>query len=146
VKQFIKTTTESAAVRFDETPQHGRSPKVRSESPSSELPWAFYDIPKELSGDDDFFIPGLHDLAPCDDGTLTAVFIYGRRVAGTNWRDTIYYATPTIDLKKQVITIKGFKKDDYGRPVATHGWTRADKGEAHRVVKQPIFCWSLSRA
>lgn len=106
---------------------------------------AYYSIPPELkmTGVDESF-DGLLDLAPCDDGTLTAVF----RKDGKR----IYKATPKVSLAKEWVTqssflrqivIKGEKKDDYGRIIPTNGWERSTGEEANRVAKQPIFCWSL---
>ncbi|MBC7928493.1 MAG: hypothetical protein H7039_22855 [Bryobacteraceae bacterium] len=106
---------------------------------------AYYSLPPELKITQlDQSFDGLLDLAPCDDGTLMAVF----RKDGKR----IYTATPNVGLEKEWLTqtsflrqivIKGEKKDDYGRSIPTNGWERSAEEEANRVAKQPIFCWPL---
>ena len=106
---------------------------------------AYYSIPPELKMTQlDASFDGLLDLAPCDDGTLLAVFRKnGKRM---------YVATPDVRREKEWLTgtsflrqivIRGEKKDDYGHTLPTNGWERIDDGEANRLDKQPIFCWPL---
>jgi hypothetical protein len=78
----------------------------------------------------------MHDLSPCDDGTLVAVFNDKRK-------QRLYQATPVIDHRTQTIHIRGTRRDFNGREIQTNGWELVGEDEAHRVLKQPIFCWSM---
>jgi hypothetical protein len=98
--------------------------------------WAGYALPSE-------FPYGFHDLTACDDGTLTAVMI--DKEDSKEGRPNIYEATPelTWTSDERSIIIAGTTMNNYGQPVATNGWVQANSGNAHRVYKQPIFCWPL---
>jgi len=100
--------------------------------------WMVYNIPSELGGQwqSEGKFDGLLDLAPCDDGTLVAVFSDKRT-------KHIYQCEPTLDLAKGTLVIAGTKTDEYHRITTTNGWTRTEGAEANRVAKQPIFCWGL---
>ena len=114
--------------------------------------WISYAVPKELHGD--FYLSsrrdfdGLIDLWPCDDGTLVAVFSDTRDDEWKSlgyWNDNImYYLTPRINRAAKTFIVEGTKQDDYGHSVKTNGWVRDKDGyKAHRLLKQPIFCWSM---
>jgi hypothetical protein len=99
--------------------------------------WAFYQVPAELRGTGPSDIPGgLREIAPCDDGSLLAVFV-------TDRAQHVFQATPRIDRSIKSIVIEGAKTDNYGRTVRTNGWNRWNDTQANRLHKQPIFCWSL---
>jgi hypothetical protein len=99
--------------------------------------WAFYQVPPPLRGIGPSDIPGgLREIAPCDDGSLMAVFV-------TDRSQHVYQATPRIDHRIKGIVIGGSKLDNYGRAVATNGWSRVDDAQGNRLHKQPIFCWTL---
>jgi hypothetical protein len=106
------------------------------------VPWALYEFPPEFKGSQDWGpFHGLHDIAPCDDGTLLAVF----RSSDHNF-PRIYQATPAFDRRRNYpgkIIIKGFKRNHSGQKVETSGWTLYDSKPANRVYKLPIFCWTM---
>lgn len=86
---------------------------------------------------------GLYDLSPCDDGTLVAAY-----VPSDDWqsglRPVIYSMTPRIDRKTGTLVIEGSGHDHGGHPVPNHGWVKAaGSANAHRIHKQPIFCWPM---
>jgi hypothetical protein len=92
----------------------------------AEPDWAFHSIPAHL-------VEGrVNDIAPCDDGSLLAVF--GNR---------IYTSVPDIDHGRRTIAIKGETVDDYGYKTETDGWTAIPDVQAQRVHKEPIHCWRL---
>ena len=116
-------------------------------------------IPTSVGGYNPVDTPltGLLDLSPCDDGTLTAVFSNyptGPRfqfAAGTypwlapwpRW-GYIYTVTPEIDRKAGTLRMKaGSEEGPGGFPIETDGWDTDETARAHRVHKQPIFCWTI---
>ncbi|MCA9717709.1 MAG: hypothetical protein H6713_25740 [Myxococcales bacterium] len=113
--------------------------------------WLTYRVPEELigwfylDGDGRRVHDGLIDLAPCDDGTLLAVVSNTRddswRVV-SQWHDNLVYTlTPRLDDAAGTFTVSGTTRDDFGHEIATHGWTQLPDIKAHRVLKQPLYCW-----
>ena len=140
---FIASVTHSDAKRyalekiekakFDWT--QGKRPKVPE--------WAEYTIPDEFRGsDNDGNYHGLRDIAPCDDGTLLAVF----RVKGSN-QPRIYCAAPSYERNAGKLIIETVGRDHSGQKIVKSGWIRFDErdreGRANRVYKLPIFCWPM---
>ncbi len=85
---------------------------------------------------------GLVDLSPCDDGTLTAVFMDKDRY-GVGKGGPIYTMAPVIDRKNRTLRITGLKGDLGGHTVRTSGWGTDKSMYAYRVIKEPITCWPL---
>ena len=129
-------------------------------------PWLCYDVPEELKAPyssmpfrfgfqteavtealrsarapdalADDLVGGIVDLAPCDDGTLVAVFTHGTD------RKKIYHAVPKIDLRMRTLVIEGTRTDAFNVEIKTNGWIRRQDGSmANRIQKEPIFCNSL---
>jgi hypothetical protein len=77
-------------------------------------------------------LKGLSDLAPCEDGTLTAsITTRNYDASGKMQGDDgphMYTATYQVDLKARAIQLGD--------------WTRMT-GEAQQVQKQPIYCWPM---
>jgi hypothetical protein len=108
------------------------------QSPTLDLGWARYEPPLELGHPGTIgYYNGLRDLSPCDDGSLYAVFSSGQGIP------RMHYCTPSIDEKALKITIQGTRMLPEGVPTLTNGWTMIDEARANRVIKHPIFCWSL---
>jgi hypothetical protein len=99
--------------------------------------WMVYRVPEELGGiwGSEGKFDGLRDIAPCDDGSLIAVF-------NDKSENRIYQAFPAIDLTKGTLVIEGWATNNYGQKVKTNGWSQIEGAEANRVLKQPVFCWS----
>jgi len=107
--------------------------------------WIVYDVPKELHAE--FYRSsdpysrvhgGLVDLAPCDDGSLVAVVSNLR-----NGANGIYHLTPRIDRAKKTMIVEGKERNNDGVLIKTNGWVQEKDKWAHRVLKQPIFCWNM---
>jgi hypothetical protein len=122
IKDFLRRARRTAAGQWSTLP----GPR-----------WALYQVPSELGGtwQTEGRYDGLHEIAPCDDGTLWAVFTDKR---GSN---NMFYATPNFD-NPAVIAISGSYKDASGHDVATNGWTKIP-AQANRIQKHPIFCWHI---
>ena len=76
---------------------------------------------------------GLHDLAPCEDGTLTASVVtrsYDKngRLEGEAGPD-MYTAGHQVDIKAGTLRVGG--------------WTKFAGGPPQQVQKQPIYCWPM---
>lgn len=99
--------------------------------------WGAYQVPSQLGGawQTEGRYDGLHEIGPCDDGTLWAVFTDKRG------NKNMYYSTPNF-ANPAVIAISGFRKDAGGHDIATNGWTKIPS-QGNRIQKQPIFCWSV---
>ena len=147
---FISSITHSEAKRY--ALEKIENAKLRQRHPTN-LPktikvpeWADYTIPDEFQGSgNDGNYHGLRDIAPCDDGTLLAVF----RVKGSN-QPRIYCAAPSYvrnatGYGKLIIETVG--RDHSGQKIVRSGWIRFDErdreGRANRVYKLPIFCWPM---
>jgi hypothetical protein len=113
---------------------------IRNAVATDETPiWANYVLPPDLytNWQTEGRWTGLHDLAACDDGTLTAVI-------ADKSEPRIYSATPVVTWteKRKTIEISGTTTNNFAQQVATNGWAKAN-GEAWRVYKQPLFGWNL---
>ncbi len=107
--------------------------------PGPFMPGGFPHIPPIMAG--------LYDLSPCDDGTLVAAY-YRRPDPQIGWglEPVIYSMTPRIDRKARTLVIEGSGHDHGGHPIPNHGWVKAagsPNAHAHRIHKQPIFCWPM---
>jgi hypothetical protein len=130
-RKFIACATHASVKRFCQ--------EVKGKNGMyAKIDWAYYDIPADLGGDwkSGGKFDGLHDLSPCDDGTLVAIFSDKRK-------QRIYRAKPVINHLTSSIRIIGVQQDYQGRNTTTNGWELAGEDEAHRVYKQPIFCWFM---
>lgn len=145
-RELIACVTHSEAKRY--VLDVIRNPHLLNSQTPPE--WAVYNLPDEFAGKwtDSGIFPGIHDIAPCDDGTLLAVFRTKETV-----EPRIFSATPTFVRRRNTATqtgsivIQGLDKDYSGHTVVTSGWTRYDTkgntGWSLRIYKHAIFCWPL---